>query len=82
MVNATSTMPTDVNEEIRHKPRRPWVKVDVDEDTFLTMHDCANKSRKRVALTASDSSIDRNNGDTLRPVQCTENRGGFHVISV
>jgi hypothetical protein len=49
MVNATSTMPTDVNEEIRHKPRRPWVKVDVDEDTFLVMHDSANKSRMRVS---------------------------------
>jgi hypothetical protein len=30
--------------------RRRWVKVDVDETTFLTMHDCANKSRMRVSM--------------------------------
>ena len=29
--------------------RRRWVKVDVDEKTFLMMHDCANKSRMRVS---------------------------------
>ena len=82
MVNATSTTPADVNERTQNGPRRRWVKVEVDEQTFLTMHDCANKSRKRVALTASDNSIVQNCGDTLRPVQCTKNFGSVHQINV
>lgn len=49
-MNTTSTIPADVNDETQPLPRRRWVKVDVDETTFLTMHDCANKSRMRVSM--------------------------------
>ena len=49
MVNATSTNPTEANTGPQHEPRRRWVKVDVDEATFLAMHDAANRSRMRVS---------------------------------
>jgi hypothetical protein len=49
MMNQKSSERADVNGKTRQEPRRRWVKVDVEEQTFLTMHDCANKSRMRVS---------------------------------
>jgi hypothetical protein len=50
-MNQASMQSRPTSSEMRSvSARRRWVKVDVDETTFLTMHDCANKSRMRVSM--------------------------------